>query len=76
MCKYQFCMYKPHFFKDILKSFWDEFQNDIDKAVQACKAAFKRGTPWRRMDASRRGHLLYRLADLMERDIAYMAVSI
>lgn len=48
-------------------------KNDIDKAVQACKAAFKRGTPWRRMDASRRGHLLYRLADLMERDIAYMA---
>ncbi|CAI9731050.1 Full=Omega-crystallin [Octopus vulgaris] len=46
---------------------------DIDKAVQACKLAFKRGTPWRRMDASRRGHLLYRLADLFERDIAHLS---
>ncbi|GAB1605960.1 omega-crystallin [Argonauta hians] len=46
---------------------------DIDKAVQACKLAFKRGSPWRRMDASRRGQLLYRLADLFERDITHFS---
>lgn len=32
------------------------------------------GSPWRRMDASERGHLLYRLADLLERDRTYLAV--
>lgn len=47
----------------------------MDKAVQAAKAAFQLGSPWRRMDASHRGKLLNRLADLIERDRAYLAVS-
>ena len=51
------------------------FQADIDKAVKAAREAFKLGSPWRRMDASKRGRLLYKLADLMERDITYIAVS-
>ena len=38
---------------------------DVDKAVKAAKEAFKLGSPWRTMDASERGHLLYKLADLM-----------
>ncbi|KAM7144736.1 aldehyde dehydrogenase, mitochondrial [Macrochelys suwanniensis] len=46
---------------------------DVDKAVQAAKAAFQLGSPWRRMDASHRGKLLHRLADLIERDRAYLA---
>jgi aldehyde dehydrogenase (NAD+) len=46
---------------------------DIDKAVAAANNAFKLGSPWRRMDASERGVLLNRLADLMERDIQYLA---
>ncbi len=33
------------------------------------------GSEWRTMDASERGRLLYRLADLMERDRNYLAVS-
>lgn len=33
------------------------------------------GSPWRRMDASDRGRLLSRLADLLERDRVYLAVS-
>ncbi|XP_064619373.1 aldehyde dehydrogenase-like [Lineus longissimus] len=45
---------------------------DVDKAVAAAKAAFKRGSPWRTMDASQRGNLLRKLADLAERDIAYI----
>lgn len=49
-------------------------QADVDKAVQAAKAAFQLGSPWRRMDASHRGKLLNRLADLIERDRAYLAV--
>lgn len=50
-------------------------QADVDKAVKAAKEAFRIGSPWRRMDASHRGKLLNRLADLVERDRAYLAVS-
>jgi aldehyde dehydrogenase (NAD+) len=38
---------------------------DVDKAVRAARKALERG-PWRRMTASGRGRLLYRLADLIE----------
>ena len=48
----------------------------MDKAVQAARDAFKLGSPWRTMDASERGRLLNKLADLMERDATYIAVSI
>lgn len=37
---------------------------------------FRFGSPWRRMDASQRGALLYKLAALIERDRTYIAVSI
>ncbi|PAA87659.1 hypothetical protein BOX15_Mlig016970g1 [Macrostomum lignano] len=46
---------------------------DIDRAVVAASEAFRLGSPWRRMDASGRGVLLNRLADLMERDKVYLA---
>ena len=46
---------------------------DVDRAVAAARAAFKPGSPWRSMDASQRGRLLNKLADLVERDIAYLA---
>ncbi|PSN34860.1 Aldehyde dehydrogenase, partial [Blattella germanica] len=46
---------------------------DVDKAVSAATEAFRLGSPWRRMDASARGLLLYRLADLLERDRVYLA---
>lgn len=54
---------------------WAPPQADVDKAVKAAQAAFQLGSPWRRMDASHRGKLLNRLADLIERDRAYLAVS-
>lgn len=47
----------------------------MDRAVKAARAAFQLGSPWRRMDASNRGRLLNRLADLIERDRTYLAVS-
>ncbi|CAL8068241.1 unnamed protein product [Calicophoron daubneyi] len=46
---------------------------DIDKAVIAAHKAFEFGSEWRTMDASMRGRLLNRLADLMERDRIYLA---
>ncbi|KAH0620057.1 hypothetical protein JD844_014595 [Phrynosoma platyrhinos] len=46
---------------------------DIDKAVEAAKMAFKRGSPWRQMDAMSRGRLLNKLADLIEQDRVVLA---
>jgi len=46
---------------------------DVDLAVEAATNAFKLGSEWRRMDAAQRGYLLNKLADLMERDLVYLA---
>ncbi|XP_072034042.1 aldehyde dehydrogenase, mitochondrial-like [Amphiura filiformis] len=46
---------------------------DVDIAVKAAREAFRLGSPWRTMDASDRGLLMYRLADLIERDRALLA---
>lgn len=51
-------------------------QADVDLAVKAAHDAFKLGSPWRTTNASDRGRLLYRLADLIERDREYLAVSL
>ncbi|XP_074850171.1 aldehyde dehydrogenase 1A1 [Carettochelys insculpta] len=48
-------------------------KEDVDKAVQAARKAFQLGSPWRTMDASERGRLLYKLADLVERDRLILA---
>eukprot|EP00946_MAST-07B_sp_MAST-7B-sp1_P001461 g1461.t1 len=48
-------------------------KEDVERAVQAAEAAFQIGSEWRTMDASFRGELLYRLADLIERDREFLA---
>ncbi|XP_053180501.1 aldehyde dehydrogenase family 1 member A3 [Scomber japonicus] len=48
-------------------------KEDVDKAVEAAKVARQRGSMWRRMDASNRGRMLHKLADLMERDRLLLA---
>ena len=50
-------------------------QADVDKAVEAAKAAGERSAPWRKMDVSSRGRLLHKLADLIERDRVFLAVG-
>ncbi|AFY58088.1 NAD-dependent aldehyde dehydrogenase [Rivularia sp. PCC 7116] len=45
---------------------------DVDKAVKAAKRAFE-GGEWRNMSATRRGELLYKLADLIEQNIDELA---
>ncbi|WP_088239826.1 aldehyde dehydrogenase family protein [Calothrix rhizosoleniae] len=45
---------------------------DVDKAVQAARMAFTSGE-WRQMSATRRGELLYKLADLIEQNIDELA---
>ncbi|WP_414583664.1 aldehyde dehydrogenase family protein [Scytonema sp. PCC 10023] len=45
---------------------------DVEKAVQAARNAFNSGE-WRKMSATRRGELLYKLADLIEHNIDELA---
>jgi aldehyde dehydrogenase (NAD+) len=45
---------------------------DVDNAVRAAREAFEQG-PWRKMRASERGRLLYRLADLIESNADQLA---
>jgi aldehyde dehydrogenase (NAD+) len=45
---------------------------DVDKAVKAARRALESG-PWATMDAADRGRLLYKLADLVERDAEELA---
>jgi len=46
---------------------------DVDVAVKAAQAAFHRTSEWRTMNASDRGHLLFKLSELIERDRAALA---
>lgn len=45
---------------------------DVDKAVRAARFAFERGE-WSQISAIRRGEMLYKLADLIERNIVELA---
>ena len=45
---------------------------DVEKAVRAARNAFEQGA-WRTMNASERGRLLYRLADLIEKNADELA---
>ena len=51
-------------------------QEDVDRAVKAARAAFAHGSAWRTMDASARGMVILKLAQLMRRDQEYLAVII
>lgn len=46
---------------------------DVDKAVNAARKAFDEG-PWRRMPASERGSLMFKLADLIEKNTDELAM--
>lgn len=44
----------------------------MDLAVDAAVKAFHRYSEWRLLDASQRGRLLLKLADLIDRDVKYL----
>jgi aldehyde dehydrogenase (NAD+) len=46
---------------------------DVDLAVKAARKALESG-PWKKMDAAERGRLLFRLADLVEKNAEELAV--
>lgn len=58
---------------DVIAEVQEGDKADVDKAVKAANEAFRLGSPWRTMDASNRGFLLNRLADLIDRDAVYLA---
>ncbi|CAK4355685.1 unnamed protein product [Aphanomyces euteiches] len=43
-------------------------KEDVDRAVAAARRAFKDDSPWRTMSATSRGELMYKLADLVEKN--------
>ena len=47
----------------------------MDVAVAAARKAFERGSTWRKTSANQRSQLLFKLADLLDRDLRYIAVS-
>jgi acyl-CoA reductase-like NAD-dependent aldehyde dehydrogenase len=55
---------------EVLTQIAEASSADVDRAVQAARRAFDdRGGPWRKMSASERGRLIWKLADLVEKNI-------
>ncbi len=55
---------------DVLTQIAEASSADVDRAVAAARRAFEdRSGPWRKMSASERGRLIWRLADLLEKNI-------
>ncbi|CAF1592541.1 unnamed protein product [Rotaria magnacalcarata] len=48
-------------------------KSDIDKAVEAARNAFRVDSAWRKLEPSARGTLMRKFAELLRRDIAYLA---
>lgn len=59
--------------KKVLANIAEGDKADVDAAVEAAERAFRRGSAWRNLDASGRGKLIYKLADLLERDMLIVA---
>ena len=49
-------------------------EDDVNNAVVAAQQAFEPGSLWRNMDALQRGHLLYKLADLIKKNRKYLTL--
>src|SRR5437016_13625593 len=47
-------------------------KTDVDRAVQAARKALEQG-PWKKMDAADRGRLMFKLADLIEKNAEELA---
>jgi aldehyde dehydrogenase (NAD+) len=59
---------------EVLTQIADASAADVDRAVQAARAAFDDpASKWRKMSASERGRLIWKLADLIEQNIEEIA---
>lgn len=59
--------------EDVICQVQEGDKADVDKAVEAARVAMKRGSPWRTISPTERGQLLYRMAEIIDRDRAYIA---
>ncbi|CAH1724574.1 unnamed protein product [Aphis gossypii] len=48
-------------------------KDDVDLAVNAAKTAFQSDSEWRKMDASARGQLMYKLSELIDKHKIHLA---
>jgi len=59
---------------EVLTQIAEASTGDVDRAVDAARRAFEdRAGPWRKMSASERGRLIWRLADLVDKNIDELA---
>jgi aldehyde dehydrogenase (NAD+) len=58
--------------EQVLATIQEASLEDVDRAVAAAKKAFEDG-PWRKMTGRERGVLIYKLADLIEKNINELA---
>jgi aldehyde dehydrogenase (NAD+) len=60
--------------EEVLTEVAEASATDVDRAVQAARRAFEdRNGPWRKLSASERGRLIWKLADLVEKNIDELA---
>jgi len=60
--------------EEVLTEISEASSGDVDRAVQAARRAFEdRNGPWRKLSASERGRLIWKLADLVEKNIDELA---
>ncbi len=57
---------------DVIANVAEGDKADVDKAVKAARKAFEKG-PWKKMSARERGRLMYKLADLVEKNFDELA---
>ena len=59
---------------EVLTQVGEASASDVDRAVSAARKAFEdRSGPWRKMSASERGRLIWKLADLIEKNLEELA---
>jgi aldehyde dehydrogenase (NAD+) len=60
--------------EEVLTEIVEASVSDVDRAVEAARRAFEdRNGPWRKLSASERGRLIWKLADLVEKNIDELA---
>src|SRR4029077_12087728 len=56
--------------EEVLTEVAEASASDVDRAVEAARRAFEdRNGPWRKLSASERGRFIWKLADLLEKNI-------
>ncbi|CAF1080073.1 unnamed protein product [Adineta steineri] len=58
---------------EVIANVEEATRTDVDKAVEAARKAFHVDSPWRTMQPADRGALMRKFAELLRRDIKYLA---